>query len=517
MDTLPITDGVPVLRLATLEADLDASLAALRATLGGPSCRVAASRRLVEAALRDGEAHYGINTGFGSLKSERIAADRLGQLQDNLLRSHAVGVGPPVSRETSRLMLRLKAHALGLGFSGVTVAVVERLLAMDEAGVVPVVPSQGSLGASGDLAPLAHLALPLLGEGSVWTDGGGMEPAADALARLGWAPVALGPKDGLALINGTQFMQAVGGLAVARAVALAEAADVAAAMTLEATRGSASPFDARVHAVRPHAGAIAVAAHVRALLEGSEIGPSHADCGKVQDPYSVRCVPVVHGASRDALAYAARVVETELNSVTDNPLVFADGDGAPDLISAGLFHGQPLALAFDLAAIATAELASISERRAYLLLDAHDHLPPFLLAETGVQSGFMMVQYSAAALVSENKTLCHPASVDSIPSSRGQEDHVSMGAWGARKLAAVVENAEQVVAMEVLCAAQGLDFRRPLKPGRGVEAAFQAVRERVPFRTADGAFAADLAACRDLVASGSMVALADAATRQAAG
>jgi histidine ammonia-lyase len=494
----------PTLRLDTLDADLDASLHALHADLADPAGRVAASRALVEAALGDGRAHYGINTGFGSLKSVRVDAADLARLQENLLRSHAVGVGPPVPRERTRRMLRLKAHALGLGVSGVSPAVVERLLAMDARGLVPVVPEQGSLGASGDLAPLAHLALPLLGEGQLWTDDG-PAPAADVLAAHGLAPIALGPKDGLALINGTQFMAAYGAEIAARGRRLADTADLAAAMTMEATRGSARPFEARVHAVRPHPGAIATAALVRRLVAGSEIGPSHADCDRVQDPYSVRCVPQVHGASRDALAYAAAVVETEINSVTDNPLVFAGADGAPDLISAGHFHGQPLALASDFAAIALAELASISERRTYLLLDAHDHLPPFLMEHTGLQSGFMMVQYTAAALVSENKTLCHPASVDSIPSSRGQEDHVSMGAWGARKALRVLENAEQVVAVELLCAAQGLDFRRPLRSGAGVEAAFAAVRACVPFRRADGPFEADLAACLDLVRSGDVL------------
>ena len=512
---LPVADGAVVLRLATLDADLDRSLADLRARLGTDRCRVSASRAVVEAALADGRAHYGLNTGFGSLKSVRVDDRQLVALQENLLRSHAVGVGAPVAEALSRRMLRLKVHALGLGFSGVSVAVFERLLAMAEVGLTPVVPSQGSLGASGDLAPLAHLALPLLGEGQVW-EHGAPAPAANVLREHGLAPVALSAKDGLALINGTQFMAAVGAEALARALRLADTADVVAAMTLEGVRGSASPFDARVHAVRPHPGAVLVAERVRAFLEGSEIGPSHAGCDRVQDPYSVRCVPQVHGASRDALAYALGQVETELNSVTDNPLVFAGapgtGDaGEPELISAGNFHGQPLALAFDVLAIAAAELASVSERRTYLLLDGVDRLPPYLLAETGVQSGFMMVQYTAAALVSENKTLCHPASVDSIPSSRGQEDHVSMGAWGARKALAVVENAERVLAAEALCAAQALDFRRPLRAGRGVERAFAAVRARVAYRTTDGLFEPDLAACADLVASGAIARVTEAA------
>ncbi|HEX9951795.1 MAG TPA: histidine ammonia-lyase [Rubricoccaceae bacterium] len=494
-----------MLRLATLDADLDRSLADLRARLGTDRCRVAASRSVVEAALADGRAHYGLNTGFGSLKSVRVDAERLVALQENLLRSHAVGVGAPVCEALSLRMLRLKVHALGLGFSGVSVPVFERLLTLSERGLAPVVPAQGSLGASGDLAPLAHLALPLLGEGQIWQSGI-PTPAADVLAAHSLAPVPLAPKDGLALINGTQFMAAVGGEALARALRLADTADVTAAMALEGIRGSSFPFDARVHAVRPHPGALHVAARVRALLAGSEIGPSHAGCDRVQDPYSVRCVPQVHGASRDALAYALGQFETEFNSVTDNPLVFQGGpeDGSADLISAGNFHGQPLALAADMVAIAAAELASISERRTYLLLDGTDRLPPYLVAEPGLQSGFMMVQYTAAALVSENKTLCHPASVDSIPSSRGQEDHVSMGAWGARKALQVVENAERVLACEALCAAQALDFRRPLRAGHGVERAFAAVRARVPYRTADAVFAPDLTACTDLVASGAL-------------
>ncbi|HEX8298919.1 MAG TPA: histidine ammonia-lyase [Rubricoccaceae bacterium] len=509
---LPVAPSAVVLRLATLDADLDRSLTDLRACLGTDRCRVAQSRAVVETALADGGTHYGLNTGFGSLKSVRVDAERLVALQENLLRSHAVGVGAPVGEALSLRMLRLKVHALGLGFSGVSVPVFERLLTFAEHGLAPVVPAQGSLGASGDLAPLAHLALPLLGEGQIWHNGT-PRAAADVLAAHGLAPVPLAPKDGLALINGTQFMAAVGGEALARALRLADTADVTAAMTLEGIRGSAAPFDARVHAVRPHAGAVTVAERVRGLLVGSEIGPSHAGCDRVQDPYSVRCVPQVHGASRDALAYALGQFETEFNSVTDNPLVFPGAPGGgpeeADLISAGNFHGQPLALAADMVAIAAAELASISERRTYLLLDGTDRLPPYLVAEPGLQSGFMMVQYTAAALVSENKTLCHPASVDSIPSSRGQEDHVSMGAWGARKALQVVENAERVLACEALCAAQALDFRRPLRAGHGVERAFAAVRARVPYRTADTVFEPDLAACTALVASGDLARAAD--------
>lgn len=495
------------LRLASLDADLSASLDALRADLDDGHGQVARSRRLVEAALADGRAHYGLNTGFGALKSERIAPEDVARLQVNLLRSHAVGVGPPVPREITRRMLALKAHALGLGYSGASPEVVTGLLALLDADVIPVVPQQGSLGASGDLAPLAHLALVLIGEGAVWGDDEPL-PAADALRRSGIEPVVLGAKDGLALINGTQFMLAYAVEVVRRARRLATTADVVAAMSLEAALGSARPFEARVAALRPHPGHAATAANVRVLLEGSEIGPSHADCDRVQDPYSIRCVPQVHGASRDALAYVAGVVETELNSVTDNPLVF-DADG-PDIVSAGNFHGQPLALSLDTAAIAVAEWASISERRAYLLLDGGDGLPPFLAERSGLQSGFMIPQYAAAALVSENKTLCHPASVDSIPSSRGQEDHVSMGAWGARKALQVVENAERVLAVEALCAAQALDFRRPLKAGRGVEAAYATLRRRIAHRADDVSFEADLDAAYDLVRSGGLANAAEA-------
>ena len=491
------------LRIESLERDLAVSLDSLRADLASPTGRVAQSRQLVERAVADGRAHYGLNTGFGALKSQRIPAGDVAQLQVNLLRSHACGVGGPVDRDLTRRMMALKAHALGLGHSGVSLPVVARLLDFLENDLIPVVPSQGSLGASGDLAPLSHLALPLIGEGQVWGDAG-PEPAGERLRHLGWAPVALGAKDGLALINGTQFMAAHAVEVVLRGRQLAETADVVAAMTVEATRGSARPFDARVAEVRAHPGHAASAARVRQMLEGSEIGPSHAGCDRVQDPYSVRCVPQVHGASRDALAHVASIVETEINSVTDNPLVFG-ADGTPDLISGGNFHGQPLALAMDYAAIALAEWASISERRTYLLLDGVDELPPFLIEGSGLQSGFMIPQYVAAALVSENKTLCHPASVDSIPSSRGQEDHVSMGAWGARKALQVVENAERVLAVEALCAAQALEFRRPLRPGRGVELAWEAIRQRVPFRTADEGFQDALAEVADLVRTGRLL------------
>ena len=487
------------LRIAELWSDLDASLRELRADPG----RVAESRARVEAALVDGNAYYGINTGFGILASQRIPRDQLTQLQHNLILSHAVGVGAPIPIEITRLMLRLKIHALGLGHSGVSLGTFERLLAFDELGLVPVLPSRGSLGASGDLAPLAHLALPLLGRGRVWDDDRrGDQPAIEALARHGLEPITLEAKDGLALINGTQMMSGYGAWVLGRALELVRLVDVVATMSLEALRGSARPFDERVHAIRPHPGQVTVAANVRRLLERSEILESHRFCGRVQDPYSLRCVPQVHGASRDALAHAVDVVERELNSVTDNPLVFEDGA----VISGGNFHGQPLALALDYAAIALAELASISERRTYLLLGGHDGLPVLLMRETGINSGFMIPQYTAAALVSENKVLCHPASVDSIPTSLGQEDHVSMGSISALKLYDVLHNVEQVIAIELFTAAQALDFRAPLRPGRGVEVAHAALRTEVPHREADGDFEHDLRLCAEVVGRGELLA-----------
>jgi histidine ammonia-lyase len=487
--------------------DLHADLAASAAHFRADASAVAASRARVEAAAAGGQALYGVNTGFGALARRRVPDDQLHLLQRNLLLSHAVGVGEPVPPDITRVMLRLKLHALGLGYSGVSLPTFRRLLLFDELGLVPVVPSRGSVGASGDLAPLAHLCLPLIGYGEFWSVGRSLRertplaeraahtPAAEALRAHGLAPIDLAAKDGLALINGTQLMSAYGAFVLEKCARLVDLFDLAAAMSLEALQGSIRPFDPRLHAVRPHPGHGVVAATVRRLLEGSEILESHRDCGKVQDPYCLRCVPQVHGASRDALAYAAGVVETELNAVTDNPLVFEDGD----VVSGGNFHGQPLALALDFAAIALAEFASISERRTYLLLEGHDGLPKLLMRETGLNSGFMIPQYTAAALVSENKVLCHPASVDSIPTSLGQEDHVSMGSVAAVKLLRVFENVETVLAVEVLTAAQALDYRLPLRPGRGVEAAHRLVRERLPHREADYLFRDDLEAVFELV------------------
>jgi len=488
----PAIDVDHPVRIATLYDDLTRSLEALRRDPG----RVRRSRAVVESALEDGSAYYGINTGFGVLARERIPDDRLETLQRNLLLSHAVGVGDLVPKAISRLMLHLKIHALGLGYSGVSTETFERLLLFAERDLIPAVPDRGSVGASGDLAPLAHMALPLLGFGVFW-DGDGTRPASAVLADHGLAPLTLRAKDGLSLINGTQLMSAYGAFILERALHLTFAADVLAAMSLEALQGSLKPFDARIQALRPHPGQARVARNVRALLRDSEILEAHRDCGKVQDPYCLRCVPQVHGASRDALAHARAVVDTEINAVTDNPLVFPDGD----ILSGGNFHGQPLALVLDYAAIALAELASISERRIYLLLDGHDGLPKLLMKETGINSGFMIPQYTAAALVSENKVLCHPASVDSIPTSLGQEDHVSMGSISAVKLLKVLHNVEHVLAIELFTAAQALDYRHPLRPGRGVEVAHAYVRSIVPHYEEDILFKDDIEQCLRIIRS----------------
>jgi histidine ammonia-lyase len=486
------------IRLGHLYADLDKSMSQQRQQHEP----VIQSRKIVNEALLDGEAHYGINTGFGVLANKRISSDQLATLQQNILLSHACGVGEPVPPAITRLMLQLKIHSLSLGYSGVSESTFEQLLALEEQGVLPWIPSRGSVGASGDLAPLAHMCLPLIGRGELWDEAlTSRIPAAAVLESKGIRPIMLQAKDGLALINGTQMMAAYGAYVLERTLNLQREADLLAAMSLEALQGSASPFDQRIHSVRPHHGQQVVAANIRKLLDGSEILASHRDCGKVQDPYSLRCVPQVHGASRDALDYARQCIETELNSVTDNPLVFEQGD----IISGGNFHGQPLALAMDFAAIALAELASISERRTYLLLEGHDGLPKLLMQDTGVNSGFMMPQYTAAALVSENKILCHPASVDSIPTSLGQEDHVSMGSISAFKLLAVLKNVERVLAVELLTSAQALDFRSAFSPGHGVSVAHQALRREIQHAVKDYEVRNDLDLCTELLRSGALL------------
>jgi histidine ammonia-lyase len=442
--------------------------------------RVERARDVVDRIVASGRTVYGVSTGFGKFQGVAIPREKLERLQVNLLRSHAAGVGPILPAWEVRLCIALRANTLARGHSGISPRVLRALLALFDRGVLPVVPSQGSVGASGDLAPLAHLALVLIGEGEATYEGRRMG-GGEALAKGGLRPVRLGPKDALSLINGTQVTNALGLTALVFADALARSADVAAAMSLEALRGSWRPFLPAVQAVRPHPGQAVVARNVMRLVRGSKVFATHRlPHGKVQDPYSLRCVPQVHGAARDLLAYALRTSLCEANATTDNPLVFAGG--REEVVSAGNFHAEPLALAFDAAAMAVAELASISERRIETLVnpDLSCGLPPFLAREGGLESGSMIVQVTAAALVSENKVLCHPASVDSIPTSGNQEDHVSMGTIAARKLGQVVANAEHVVAGELLCAAEALDLRGGPAPGKGVAAALRAVRERAP-------------------------------------
>lgn len=462
--------------------------------------KIQASRAIVERLAHGDVAYYGVNTGFGVLARKKIAPSDLEKLQENLILSHAVGVGELAPEPLVRLMLLLKVNALAKGYSGISLEAVEMLCALFNERLSPLVPSQGSVGASGDLAPLAHLVLTMMGVGEAYLNGEKM-PAAEALTRCGLSPYKLKSKEGLALINGTQFMLAYAVDAMLRADVVAKTADLCAAMTLEAMRGSGAPFDARIHAVRPHPGQIAVAENIRLLTADSEIMRSHKDCQKVQDPYSLRCAPQVHGACRDALDYARRVIEIELNAATDNPLVFENGDVA----SGGNFHGEPLALALDAMAIALAELASISERRIYLLLGGDSvggiDLPKLLMRDTGLNSGFMLPQYAAAALVSENKILAHPAAVDSIPTSLGQEDHVSMGSLSATKLHKVVQNVETVLAIELMCAAQAMDFLRPLTSGKGVEAAHKEIRKVVSHAESDRLFHDDIQATLKLVQS----------------
>jgi histidine ammonia-lyase len=476
--------------------------------------RAAASRRAIDAIAEAGDAApavYGVNTGFGALAETRIADRDIRALQRHLVRSHACGVGPDLGEAEVRAMIALRAQVIALGHSGVRTETLDALVAMLERGVCPRIPAQGSVGASGDLAPLAHLALALIGEGEARFEGQ-LLPGAEALARAGLAPVELAAKEGLALINGTQYMTALGALSLRDAAALCTIADIAGALCVEALMGSKRPFDDRLMRVRPHPGQGATATNLRALLADSEIMESHADCSRVQDAYSLRCMPQVHGATRDAVAWASEVLTREINSVTDNPTVFLEEGGA-DLLSGGNFHGQPVALALDLAAIAAAELANISERRVEQLVNPalSTGLTPFLAPRSGLHSGFMIAQVASASLVSENKVLCHPASVDSIPSSAGREDHVSMGSISARKLSQVIENVRASLAIELITAAQGVDQRRPLRPSRGVAAAHAAIRRVVPELTEDRPLYRDIAAATELVRSGELLAAVEKA------
>jgi histidine ammonia-lyase len=453
--------------------------------------RVENSRRVVEKIVAEGRTVYGVNTGFGKLSDVHIEPSQLQQLQLNLVRSHSCGLGPPLSESEARAMMLLRANVLSLGYSGCRPVLIDTLAAMLAHRVTPVIPEKGSVGASGDLAPLAHLALTLIGEGEAFYRGDRL-PGAEALRRAGITPLQLEVKEGLALLNGTQAMGAVGGLALYRAERLARLADVAGAMSLEAVRGTPVAFDERIHAARPQAGQSEVAAHLRELLRDSEIRRSHLENDpRVQDAYSLRCMPQVHGAVRGALAHARQIVETETASATDNPLVFAETE---ELLSGGNFHGAPLALSFDYAAIALTDLMSISERRIDRIInpDANDGLPPFLTAHPGMSSGFMMMQVTAVALLCEAKVLAHPASVDNVPTDGGKEDHVSMGMTAATKLRAIVDLAEHVLAIELITAAEGLEYRAPLQAGRGVRGACEIVRAKVPRLTIDRTLAPDI-------------------------
>jgi histidine ammonia-lyase len=472
---------------------------------GAARTKMRAARELVERAAHGSREHtYGVNTGFGRFVSRSIPEELTGELQLRLLRSHACGVGDPYPDEIVRAAMLLRANTLAKGNSGARVETVELLLELLARGVVPVVPSRGSVGASGDLAPLAHLALPLVGEGEAWL-GGERLSGAEALERAGLEPIRLEAKEGLSLINGTQFMAAMLALGLVRARRLARAADVACALSIEALQGSRTSFLPQIQALRPLRGQADAAANVLRLLEGSAIIEAHRWCDKVQDAYSLRCAPQVHGASRDLLDYADYTVSVELNAATDNPLVLVDDDA---LVSNGNFHGQPLAFALDTLAMAVAELASISERRVERLVNPNlsDGLPAFLTGDGGLNSGFMIPQYVAASLVSENKVLCHPASVDSIPTSAGQEDHVSMGNASGLKAWQVLANCERALAIELLAGAQAVEFHAPLEPGTGARAARAAVRELSPRLRDDRSLAPDIEAVATAIRDGSIVA-----------
>lgn len=437
--------------------------------------KIKESSAIVEKIALSDKAVYGINTGFGPLCTSMISAEDTKKLQENILKSHAVGVGTPIDDEISRIMLVLKLQALAQGYSGIQEATLDRMIWHLENNVIPVVPKQGSVGASGDLAPLSHLFLPLIGLGRVHYKGN-IVSTKDVLKEYDLKPIALGPKEGLALINGTQFIAAHAVKVVARFYNVLATADITAAMMLEGLMGSVKPFDEGLHKLRPYKGNQHVAANIRNLLADSEIVGSHLDCAKVQDPYSLRCIPQVHGASRNAWLHLKETLEIEINSVTDNPIIFSE----ELTISGGNFHGQPIAMPLDYACLAASEIGNISDRRIYLSLEGNtDGVPKLLMRETGLNSGFMILQYTSAALASENKGLCFPASADSIPTSLGQEDHVSMGSISGRKALQVIENVERILGIELFCAAQAIDYHAPLKSGKMINAVHDYVRSKV--------------------------------------
>ncbi len=474
--------------------------------------RVDAARKVVEDHVARGDVVYGLTTGFGKLKSVAIARDDLNALQQNLVLSHCCGVGQPLSIAEVRAAMVLRVNGLLRGHSGVRRQVIESLLRLLGAGFVPVVPEQGSVGASGDLAPLAHLTAACMGHGEAWLEQGGTcvrLPAREALRRVGEAPLDLAAKEGLALVNGTEIMKAIGALTWLAAANLSKAADAIAALSIEALLGSVRPFDARLAQLKGHAGHADCAANVRACLRDSQVLPSHADCDRVQDPYSLRCVPQIHGAVKTALRHVGDVLGAELNSVTDNPVLFPD---TGEVISGGQFHGQPISVALDYLALSMCTWANVSERRVEQLVNPDlSRLPAFLTPKPGLNSGLMIAQVAAAALASENKSLAHPSSVDSIPTSANQEDHVSMGTIAARRARTIAANVERVLAIELLCAAQAREFKRELRAGVGAQAAYAALRAQVPALEQDRYLQPDIEAARALIASGELVAAVERA------
>ncbi|MBE0353213.1 histidine ammonia-lyase [Pseudoalteromonas lipolytica] len=454
------------------------------------------SRQNVDKMAASDKAIYGINTGFGPLCDTQISPEETNLLQKNLLITHAVGVGEPIAKPISKLMLITKVHALSQGYSGIRLAVVERMLKFIELDIIPVVPEQGSVGASGDLAPLSHLFLPLLGEGEFWIDGD-IKPAAEVLKEHGLEPMELHAKEGLALINGTQFILSHAITALTKMGYLLDLADIAGAMSIEGMQGSQSPFREELHAIRAFKGNVEVAARMRRFFEGSENMASHTDCDRVQDPYSLRCIPQVHGASRNAYNHLKELAETEMNSVTDNPIVISEEEA----ISGGGFHGQPLAMVLDYASIAAAELGNIADRRCYLLLEGLHGLPRLLTSSGGLNSGMMIPQYVTAALVTENKSLCFPPSADSVPTSMGQEDHVSMGSISGRKLNQILGNLDKIFAIELMYAAQAIEFRRPNKCSDIIEENFAIIRNKVAKLEEDRLLKPDIDAMVTLVKS----------------
>jgi len=492
----------------TLTTEITLSIAAgkTKAVLGEAATRrINASHDAVKQIVAEQKTVYGVNTGFGILANTAISPEDTATLQYKILQSHSVGVGDPIPVEVAKIMLITKVQALAQGFSGVQLSTLERIIWHINNEVIPVVPEKGSVGASGDLAPLSHLFLPLIGLGECFYKGQRKSTAA-IFAEAGMSPITLGPKEGLALINGTQFILSFAVKAVQRMHNCLEAADIIGAMSLEALTGTKAPFDERLHALRPYKGNLLVAQRLRLLLKGSEIMESHVDCGRVQDPYSLRCMPQVHGASRNAWLHLKELTSIELNAVTDNPIIL----GAHDTISGGNFHGQPLALPLDYACFAAAEIGNIADRRCYLLLEGKWGLPMLLMKDVGLNSGFMIPQYTTAALVTENKTLCFPASADSIPTSLGQEDHVSMGSISGRKLNRVLDNLEYILAIELLSACQAIEFRRPHKSSALLEYAHDYVREFVGFASEDRIFADDINRVAGLIKDFSFVQKLDA-------